>query len=135
MVVLVYNTAAQQRTELKQCRLVRLTITFINAFDGLMALQLAKALIKTCYSKLRAKRMNTLMKKTKVESDGWLKIQAPPELENQEVDVIIIPQRPPASERVAAWRRLTEKIGSLPKSEAITEEEIQKEIDDYRAGR
>jgi hypothetical protein len=79
--------------------------------------------------------MNSVMKKTKVESDGWLKIQAPPELENQEVDVIIIPQRPPASERVAAWRRLTEKIDSLPKAEEISEEEIQKEIDDYRAGR
>jgi hypothetical protein len=79
--------------------------------------------------------MNTLMKKTKVESDGWLKIQAPPELENQEVDVIIIPQRPTASERVSVWRRLTEEIGGLPKSDEITEEEIQKEIDDYRAGR
>lgn len=79
--------------------------------------------------------MNTLMKKTKVESDGWLKIQAPPELENQVVDVIIIPQRPSASERVSSWRRLTEEIDSLPNSEDITEEEIQKEIDDYRAGR
>ena len=38
--------------------------------------------------------MNTVMKKTKVESDGWLKIQAPPELENQEVDVIIIQEHP-----------------------------------------
>ena len=79
--------------------------------------------------------MNTLMKKTKVESDGWLKIQAPPELENQEVDVIIIPQRPTASERVSAWRRLTEEIDRFDKSEDITDEEIQKEIDNYRAGR
>jgi hypothetical protein len=79
--------------------------------------------------------MNTLMKRTKVESDGWLKIQAPPELENQEVDVIIIPQRPTASERVAAWRRSTEEIGRLPGSNDLTDEEIQKEIDDYRAGR
>lgn len=79
--------------------------------------------------------MNTLTKKTKVESDGWLKIQAPPELENQEVDVIIIPQRPSVSERVAAWRRLTEGIENLSSSEDISDEEIQKEIDDYRAGR
>jgi hypothetical protein len=79
--------------------------------------------------------MNTLTKKTKVESDGWLKIQAPAELENQEVDVIIIPQRPTTAERVSAWRRLTEEIGSFGKSEDITDEEIQKEIDDYRAGR
>ena len=79
--------------------------------------------------------MNTVTKKTKVEPDGWLKIQAPPELENQEVDVIIVPQRPPASERVAAWQRLTEETESLPGSKEITDEDIQKEIDDYRAGR
>ena len=79
--------------------------------------------------------MNTVTKKTKVESDGWLKVQAPPELENQEVDVIIVPQRPPAAERVAAWERLAEEIQSLPSSKEITDEYIQKEIDDYRAGR
>ena len=46
--------------------------------------------------------MNTVTKKTKVEPDGWLKVQAPPELENQEVDVIIVPKRPTASD---AWPR------------------------------
>ena len=79
--------------------------------------------------------MNTVTKKTRVEPDGWLKVQAPPELENQEVDVIIVPRRPAASERVAAWQGLSEDTQSLPDWEEITEEEIQKEIDDYRAGR
>jgi hypothetical protein len=79
--------------------------------------------------------MNTVTKKTKVEADGWLKVQAPAELQNQEVDVIIVPQRPPAAERVAAWQALGEKAQNLPDSKAITEEEIQGEIDDYRAGR
>jgi hypothetical protein len=79
--------------------------------------------------------MNTVTKKTKVEANGWLKVQAPPELENQEVDVIIVPQRSPAAERVAAWRDLSEKAQGLPDSKDITEEEIQREIDDYRAGR
>ena len=79
--------------------------------------------------------MNTVTKKIKVEADGWLKIQAPPELENQEVEVIIIPRRPSASERLTAWRRLSEEAQAIPKSKNITEEEIQKEIDDYRTGR
>jgi len=79
--------------------------------------------------------MNTVTKKTKVESDGWLKVQAPPELENQEVDVIIVPKRPRAAERVAAWKRLAEEVQTLPGSKEITDEDIQKEIDDYRAGR
>ena len=79
--------------------------------------------------------MNTVTKKTRVEPNGWLKVQAPPELENQEVDVIIVSRRPPASERVAAWQGLLEDTQGLPESKEITEEEIQKEIDDYRAGR
>ncbi len=79
--------------------------------------------------------MNAITKTTKVEPDGWLRIQAPQDWENQEVDVIIVPRRPPAAERVAAWRRLCQKIQSLPGSNEITDEDIQKEIDDYRAGR
>jgi hypothetical protein len=71
--------------------------------------------------------MNTVTKKTKVEPDGWLKVQAPPELENQEVDVIIVPQRLPAAERVAAWQRLCEESQNLPTSKEITDEDIQKE--------
>jgi hypothetical protein len=79
--------------------------------------------------------MNTVTKRTKVDPDGWLKVQAPPELENQEVDVIIVPQRPPAVERLATWRSASDEIQNLPGSKAITDEDIQKEIDDYRAGR
>ena len=79
--------------------------------------------------------MNTVTKKTKVESNGWLKIQAPPELENQEVDVIIIPKRPTASERVAAWRRLCDETQELPNAKDITDEDIQREIDEHRASR
>ena len=79
--------------------------------------------------------MNTVTKKTKIEPNGWLKVQAPPELENQEVEVIIIPQRPTAPERLAAWQRLSEETQGLADSKEITEEEIQQEIDNYRAGR
>ena len=79
--------------------------------------------------------MNTVRKKTRVESDGWLKVQTPPEMENQVVDVIIVPQRPPAAERVAAWHGLCEDVQALPSSKEVTDEDIQKEIDDYRAGR
>lgn len=79
--------------------------------------------------------MNSVIKKTKVESDGWLKVQAPPELENQEVDVIIVPPRPPASQRVAAWQGLCEEIQNLPDSKGITDEDIKQAVDDYRARR
>jgi len=79
--------------------------------------------------------MNTVIKKTKVEPDGWVKVQAPPELENQEVEVIIVPQRPPSAERLAAWQRLANEIQNLSSSKEITDDDIQEEIDDYRTGR
>jgi hypothetical protein len=78
--------------------------------------------------------MNTITKKIKVAPDGWLRIQAPAELGNQEVDIIIVPRRPATAERVAAWRRLCEEIQNLPSSKEITDEDIRKEIEDYRAG-
>ena len=49
--------------------------------------------------------------------------------------MIIVPQRPPAGERLATWRSVSDEIQSLPGSKAITDEDIQQEIDDYRAGR
>ena len=79
--------------------------------------------------------MNTVTKKTRVEADGWLKVQAPPEMENQEVDVIIVPPRPPAAERVKGWQGLCKEVQALPSSKETTDEDIQKEVDDYRAGR
>jgi hypothetical protein len=79
--------------------------------------------------------MNTVTKKTRVEPDGWLKVQAPPELQDQEVDVIIVPQRPPAAARLTAWQRLSDEIQNPADSKEITDEDIQKEIEDYRAER
>lgn len=49
--------------------------------------------------------------------------------------MIIVPRRPPAAERVAAWRRLCEQIQNRPDLKEITGEDIQKEIDGYRTGR
>lgn len=37
-----------------------------------------------------------------VGTDGTLKLQAPPELANTEVNVLILPKRLPVAERVAA---------------------------------
>lgn len=79
--------------------------------------------------------MNAITRKTTVQADGWLTVQAPPELQNQEVDVIILPSQPPASERIAAWQRVCHGIQSLPSSRDVTDDDIQREIDDYRAGR
>ena len=77
--------------------------------------------------------MTTITRKAKVEPDGWLKVQASVELGNQDVDVIIVPRRRSASERVALWRQLSNEVQGLPGMSEITDDDIQKEIEDYRA--
>ncbi|MGH8771899.1 MAG: hypothetical protein ACREV2_12075 [Burkholderiales bacterium] len=67
--------------------------------------------------------------------DGSVKIQAPADLRNKEVEVIVMPKRPPAAERVAAWERLFRELRSSPRVQGITEEDIQREIDAVRSGR
>ncbi len=70
-----------------------------------------------------------------VGADGALKVEAPRELANQEVEVLITPKRPPAAERVAAWERLCRRVQGLPQIQQITDEDIQQEIEAVRGGR
>ena len=78
--------------------------------------------------------MKTYETTATVAADGSVKVKAPPELINQEVDVILRTKRPSAAERVAAWERLCRRIQSLPHIQQVTEEDIQREIDAVRAG-
>ena len=70
-----------------------------------------------------------------VGADGILTVEAPRELANQDVDVMILPKRPPAAERVAAWERLCRRLQDLPHIQRISEEDIQREIDAVRSVR
>ncbi len=70
-----------------------------------------------------------------VGADGTLTVEAPRELANQDVDVLIVPKRPPAAERVAAWERLCLRLQNVPHLQRISEEDIQREIDAVRNGR
>lgn len=79
--------------------------------------------------------MTTFQTTTKVADDGSLKIQAPADLRNKEVEVIVIPKRAPAAERVAAWEKLFSELRRSPRVRTITEEDIQREIDAVRSSR
>lgn len=73
--------------------------------------------------------------KGRVGGDGTLKVEAPLELADQEVEVLIRQKRPPASERLAAWQRLAQRVRSLPDVQQITDQDIEREIDAVRSGR
>lgn len=78
--------------------------------------------------------MTAFETKGTVGPDGCLTVEAPQELANQEVNVVILPKRPPAAERLAAWERLRRRLRDLPHIQRISEEDIQREIEAVRSG-
>jgi hypothetical protein len=52
-----------------------------------------------------------------------------------EVEVTVSPKRKSGDEIAAAWQRVCGQLRSLPQAGTITDDEIQVEIDAYRAGR
>ena len=70
-----------------------------------------------------------------IDSGGELRLSDVPFEPGTQVDVFVMPKRASAEEQVAQWQRVCELIRSTPGISSITDEEIQKEIDDYRAGR
>ena len=72
---------------------------------------------------------------TTVEPQGDVRVVGVPFAPGTEVEVTISAKRKTAGEFAEAWRRVTSELRRLPQSGSIADDEIQKEIDDYRAGR
>lgn len=70
-----------------------------------------------------------------IESGGELRLSDVPFEPGTQVEVFVLPKRPSADERVAQWNKICELIRRTPGISEITEEDIQKEIADHRAGR
>ena len=69
-----------------------------------------------------------------IESGGQLRLSDVPFEPGTQVEVFVMPKRPSADERVAQWHKVCELIRSTSGISSITDENIQKEIDDYRVG-
>ncbi len=76
--------------------------------------------------------MKVYERKGRVSGDGTLRVEAPAELADQEVEILITKRRPPAGERLAAWRKLFQRLDALPRVREISDEDIQAEIDGAR---
>ena len=72
---------------------------------------------------------------TKVEPAGEVRVRGVPFTPGTEVDVIVTPKRRSPEEFKRAWEQLCQGIRALPHIQNMTDEDIQNEIDDYRAGR
>ena len=79
--------------------------------------------------------MNTYETSTTVEPQGDIRIAGVPFAPGTEVEVTINPKRKGVAEFLSAWQRVCDELRALPQASALTDEDIQNEISDYRAGR
>jgi len=72
---------------------------------------------------------------TTVEAQGDIRVVGVPFAPGTEVEVTISPKRKNAAEFTEAWQRVCSELRRLPPARTITDDAIQQEIDDYRAGK
>jgi hypothetical protein len=79
--------------------------------------------------------MKTFETSVTVLPQGDVRVFGVPFASGTEVEVTISPKRKSAADFAEAWRNVTAELRRLPAADSISEEQIQKEIDDLRAGR
>jgi hypothetical protein len=72
---------------------------------------------------------------TTVQPHGDVRVVGVPFAPGTEVEVTISPKRKSAAEFAEAWQRVSAELRQLPEAGSISDADIQKEIDDFRAGR
>jgi hypothetical protein len=69
-----------------------------------------------------------------VQPQGDVRVAGVPFAPGTEVKIIISPARKSAAEFAEAWQRLTGELRELPAANSMSDADIRKEIDDFRAG-
>jgi|GEM_PF-1359221 len=69
-----------------------------------------------------------------VDAGGLLRVSGVPFAPGTQVEVTISPVRRSPAEFAAAWQRVSAQLRSRSAPQDVSDEELQKEIDDYRAG-
>jgi hypothetical protein len=72
---------------------------------------------------------------TTVEPQGDIRVIGVPFAPGTEVEVTISPKRQSAAEFAEAWQRVSTELRRQPQAATMTDDDLQQEIDDYRAGR
>lgn len=79
--------------------------------------------------------MNSFGISATVQSTGDILVAGVPFAPGTEVEVVISPKRKSATEFSQAWQRVCGEIRTVPQAASLSDDDIQHEIDDYRAGR
>jgi hypothetical protein len=72
---------------------------------------------------------------TTVQPQGDIRVVGVPFAPGTEVEVTISPKRKSPIEFTEAWERVCSEMRQSPVAQSISDEEIQQEINDFRAGR
>ena len=72
---------------------------------------------------------------TTVEPQGDVRVVGVPFAPGTEVEVTISPKRASAAEFAQAWQRLVGRLRRSPQAATLTDDDIQQEINEHRAGR
>lgn len=79
--------------------------------------------------------MNAFESSTTVQPLGDIRVPSVPFAPGTEVEVTIVPKRKSSQDFNAAWDRVCNELRASVRAQNLTEDDIQREIDDYRAGR
>ena len=79
--------------------------------------------------------MKAFATSTTVDSDGKIQVSDVPFASGTEVEVTVNQKRLSPDAFRAAWERICRELRAQPGVGNLTDAEIQREIDDYRAGR
>jgi hypothetical protein len=79
--------------------------------------------------------MNSFGISATVQSTGDILVAGVPFAPGTEVEVVISPKRKNAAEFSQAWERVCGEMRAAPRAASLSDDDIQHEIDDYRAGR
>ena len=79
--------------------------------------------------------MRTFETSATVQPDGGIVVVGSPFAPGAQVDILVTPKRRRPEEFDAAWRQVCEELRGLPNLQNFDDADIQREVDEYRAGR
>jgi hypothetical protein len=77
--------------------------------------------------------MKTFETSATVQDQGDIRVAGVPFAPGTEVEVTISPKRESAAKFVETWNRVCSELRRLPQASAISDDDIQSEINDHRA--
>jgi len=79
--------------------------------------------------------MNTYETSATVQAQGDIRLVGVPFAPGTEVDVTVSPKRKPTADFAQAWKLVCDEMRRSALAKTISDDEIQTEINEYRAGR